>query len=861
MIIKRSLFSQFIYRCPFLALMVLLGIKNATAEQPEFWFPPSLIAEDSQNVADLTQFAKGGQLPGTYQVELFLNENQVDTRNVRFALPIKDGDLYKADSSGLMACLTKKGLLKLGVRPEVINKAGVDEDEGCQPLEHFIPQATTRFDFEKMRLMLSIPQAFLLNRPRGWIAPERWDDGITAGLLNYSFSGSENRSRYGNSSSHFLRLTSGFNLGPWRLRDDRTWNEYRNRQYRHRYWQHGSTWLERAIVPWRSRLTLGEATTDGDIFDSVGFRGVRLMTDDSMLPDSQRGFAPVIRGTAMSNAQISIRQNGYEVYRLNVAPGNFVIDDLFPMYDSGDLEVTVTEADGTVRTFTVPYSSVPLLLREGRIKYAITAGKLRHNSERYSDPSFVQSTLVWGLPHGLTAYGGMQYADNYQASTLGFGINLGGWGAFSADVTHANSKLADESRHEGQSLRFLYGRSLNDFGTTFQLTGWRYSTQGFYTLDETALKGMSGWRYESDTVDAEGRRVPRPVTDYYNLYDNKRQKLQANVSQRLGDVGSLYLTGSRETFWNRRGISESLQAGFSSSWRSVSYSLSLSQNRTAGLARTDKSLFISLSVPLSESRDQNVFATATLSQNNQGDVMQQAGLSGTLLAQHNLNWNVMQGYSRSGGSSGNASLGYQGTYGNANLGYSYSNNHQQTSYGISGGALLHRDGLTLGQPLGDTSVLVAAPGAAGIPLENGTGIATDWRGYTIRPFAISYRENRVALDTSRLDDRTEIENAVRRVVPTRGAISRADFVTHSGLRVLMTLTYKGKPLPFGTTVSTGENSSIVGDEGQVFLSGLQAEGKLEARWGTGQAQHCTAVYRVTDKESKSVLVRHEAECR
>lgn len=81
--------------------------------------------------------------------------------------------------------------------------------------------------------------------------------------------------------------------------------------------------------------------------------------------------------------------------------------------------MTVAEADGTRRVFTVPYSSVPLMLRQGRVTYAVTAGQLRSNSDRYEKPTFMQSTLAWGLPHSLTAYGGLQVADHYRAGTLG----------------------------------------------------------------------------------------------------------------------------------------------------------------------------------------------------------------------------------------------------------------------------------------------------------------------------------------------------------------------------------------------------------------------------------------------------------
>ncbi|WP_164099337.1 fimbria/pilus outer membrane usher protein, partial [Serratia marcescens] len=79
------------------------------------------------------------------------------------------------------------------------------------------------------------------------------------------------------------------------------------------------------------------------VFDSFQFTGLQLASDENMLPDSQRGFAPTIRGVAHSNARVSVRQHGYTIYETYVAPGAFVISDLFPTSQSGDLEITVHE--------------------------------------------------------------------------------------------------------------------------------------------------------------------------------------------------------------------------------------------------------------------------------------------------------------------------------------------------------------------------------------------------------------------------------------------------------------------------------------------------------------------------------------
>lgn len=50
---------------------------------------------------------------------------------------------------------------------------------------------------------------------------------------------------------------------------------------------------------------------------------------------------------------------------------------------------------------------------------------------------------------------------------------------------------------------------------------------------------------------------------------------------------------------------------------------------------------------------------------------------------------------------------------------------------MSGGAVLHEDGLTLSQPLGNTNILVKAPGAADVAVSNHKGIKTDSRGYAV----------------------------------------------------------------------------------------------------------------------------------
>lgn len=178
-----------------------------------------------------------------------------------------------------------------------------------------------------------------------------------------------------------------------------------------------STYLQRDIRPLQGQLTLGETSSPADVFDSVPFKGAQLASDDAMLPDSVRNFAPVIRGVAGSDAQVTVRQNGNIIYQTYVPPGAFEITDLNPSSQSGDLQVTLRESDGSERSFTQAYSSLAVMQREGQLKYAVTAGTLDQNNSR--TPRFAQGTLIYGLPYNTTAYGGVLAAEKYRAVTGG----------------------------------------------------------------------------------------------------------------------------------------------------------------------------------------------------------------------------------------------------------------------------------------------------------------------------------------------------------------------------------------------------------------------------------------------------------
>lgn len=823
------------------------------------YFNPELLQVDNpqQGATDLSVYEdNGGQAPGVYRVDIYMNNDKVDTRDVTFKLQKgKDG------KDELQPCLSVKALADMGVKTTLFPELG---DGECANLSA-IPQASAEFLFSAQQLLISMPQAVVSQSARGYVPPEQWDNGITALLLNYSVTGANNYARNNTSQdtdNQYVNLRPGANIGPWRLRNYSTYNRSSTGQDR---WDTVYTYAQRSIIALKSQLTLGDSSSPADVFDSVPFRGGQLASDDDMMPDSMKGYAPVVRGIARSNAQVIIKQNGYVIYQSYVSPGAFEITDMYPTGGSGDLYVTIKEADGSEQQLVVPFASLPVLQREGRLKYSLTSGQYRSYDGSVDKTAFSQGTAIYGLPFGFTAYGGGQFASKYQSLASGVGKNLGDFGALSVDITQAWSTMQEQAKENGQSWRARYSKDILQTGTNFSIAGYRYSTAGYYGLQEV----LDTYRSDNSSSQNARRRNRAELTMNQSLWEN---------------AGSMSISLVNEDYWNTDRNMKSIGVGYNNSWNGISYGLNYSynENSTANYSTSDKTgndfggrgrvydrdqvFAFNVSIPLGRWLP-NTYATYNLSTSKNGNTTNTAGLNGTLLDDHNLSWSAQEGYGSQGvGNSGNVNADYRGTYGEVNGGYAYDQNSQRVNYGLQGGIVAHEDGITLGQPLGETIALVKAPGANGVGVSNQTGVKTDWRGYAIVPYTSPYRKNQVELNTQTLPDDVDLTLTSQTVVPTRGAVVRANFNANVGQRVLMTILRQGgAPLPFGATVADAAQKNtqafIVGDNGQVYLSGMAESGTLTAKWGNDANQQCRINYSLAKQTTETGVQILNGQCR
>lgn len=792
-----------------------LLLASSTADAREFYFAPSSLEGDTlaQQDIDLSLFSRpDAQLPGSWVSRIILNTHSLPDESISY-LSGPDGTLQPQ--------LTVAQLRRWGVRVDEYPALAALPDNAPLPqsIGHYIPFATAAFTFSTLTLHLSLPQAALNETRAGEIDPASWQDGVPVLFTDYAFSGSQNEdSAHQRDSSQYLNLRSGLNLGGWRLRNYSTWSETNDQHS----WESLSSWIQHDVDALRAQFTAGQSSTRGDVFDSVQYSGVNLASDEEMLPYSQRGFAPVIRGIASSNAEVSVRQNGYIIYQQNVAPGAFEITDLNSTTNSGDLEISVKEADGTVHSWTQPYSSVAVMQRPGQIKYEVTAARFRaDNNSQQNEPLFTQGSAIYGINNILTTFGGLTASVDYQAGNVGVGLVPGELGAFSFDVTWARATLDDNTRHTGQSYRVLWSGKIDATDTNFTLASYRYSTAGYYSFAD------ANQRYDED--------------DWTFRY-NKRNRVQASISQSL--LGSsLYLNGYQQDYWGTSQRERSVTAGINRTFGGVSAHLACTYT-TSGDDDSDRMISLGFSVPLSRWLP-NSWASYSLSNSRHGDTSQSLGLSGTLFDDQRLNYSLQQSHTNHDGTD-NSSLytSYRSEYANVNAGYYYgADDSSRVSYGISGAVVAHPEGVTLSQPLGDQFAIVSTGGASGVRFKNQRGIQTDWFGNAIIPSLTAYQQNTLRVDTTTLPEDVDTNATAVMVIPSRSAAVVARFDARVGYRVLVTLTRdNGRPVPFGAVASVeGQSQSgIVDDGGLLYLAGIGEQAGVNVQWGTDAAQRCRA---------------------
>ncbi|WP_412548754.1 fimbria/pilus outer membrane usher protein [Pseudomonas sp. MWU13-2100] len=772
---------------------------------------------------DISRFNQGNVvLPGTYRSDVYLNDQWIGRETLTFAA------VEGQDAAQL--CLEREALLTFGIDldgiAEQAAKAGemvppaFPDKSVCGDIATYIPGATARFDSGENRLNLQVPQLYLARKARGYVSPQQWDSGVDAAFVRYNASTYTTEANGRSLASSYLGLNTGLNLGDWHFRHN---GSYSRSNGGGSGYQSSASYVQRELSPLQSQLMAGEIYTSGELFDSVRLRGASLFTDDRMLPDSVTGFAPVVRGTAETNARVSVRQRGILLDEVSVAPGPFVLDDLFPTGYGGDLEVTVTEADGRQRQFIVPFATNANLLRPGYNRYALSVGQLDEVGLR-RPPTLMQATYQHGLSNLLTGYTGAVLGEDYHSQLFGAAFNTP-LGALSFDLTNSNARIPGHGSRQGQSVQLRYSKNFADTGTHFALGAYRYSTEDFLSVRDAArVRDLA-----LDGLDLD--RVSR-----------LRDRMDISLNQSLGN-GSVYLTGSSQNYWNRKSGNLTFTTGYTANWKGVHYTVSAQRSRDLLSDRVDKQIDLTLSMPLgSGGRAPTLTTAAYHGDQNSGE---RVSLGGSFGERSEFVYGASANHNQGGSNAASADLQYLGRHGVVSGSYGQGNAYRTASLGMTGGIVVHPGGVTLAPELGDTLGVVEVPDAVGARVNGNHGGQVGESGFAVVPHLTPYRKNVVELDPKDLSVDVELKAAAQNVAPRAGSVVMLKYETVSGQAMLITaLREDGSPLPFGADVfdENGASVGMVGQGGKAFVRVPREQGRLTVRWGSLATAACRFDY-------------------
>jgi outer membrane usher protein len=815
------------------------GVDSTSNEQYEF--DDSFIKQPNGQVVDLARFSQGANvLPGIYKVVVNLNTEQLTVANVEFK---------STEDKRVVVCLPSDVFNLINFKKEQIKFTQWDElirSKECVDLKRVIPEAVLDFDSESQQLNISIPQIYLNHQARGTVPASMWDSGIPAFMLGYNMNAYESQSNNYESKSLYAAVNSGLNIGAWYFRHSGSYNWSKDGGGSYNVL---NTYVQRDLPFISGRLVAGESNTSGQLFDTVPMTGVEIGSDERMLPESQRGYAPEVRGVARTNAKVTVKQSGQTIYETTVSPGAFVINDLYPTGYGGNLDVTIEEADGSQQNFSIPYSSVSQLLRPGSQRYSVSVGKLRDDSIS-DDPQILEATYQHGFSNILTGYAGIQANKDYQALKLGTAVGLK-IGAIAFDVTQSQTHLPSPEKENlsGQSYQLSYSKLIDETNSNITLAAYRFSSSGYMDY-MTAMRTMDAIKNGEDKG---------------NIWRQKN-RFTVSISQGMpDDWGQLYLSASLEDYWQQDSLNKQYQLGYSNLYKLLNYSVNISRSEDAyGTAQT--SYFLNFSFPLWENRSSYApQVSLSYNQDSEGRTGEQAMISGSAGAENQYTWNVSGSNDSETKSSGSIGGSYRGGLAQVSGSYSKGADYHSTSLGMSGTLVAHSGGVTFSSYTGDTFALVEAKGAEGATIPSYPGLKVDRYGYALFPASNPYQMNDVVIDPKGTARNVELENTSQKIAPRYGAVVKVKFNADKGTPILIASTLTGKPLPFGSEVFDTKNQSVgmVAQGSIIYARVADTKGALTVKWGDDAASQCSVSYILSPvSEGKDdAIQRFSNECR
>ncbi len=705
-------------------------------------------------------------MPGRYLVDIELN-GKGDKKRV-ITITEKDKDKL---------CLSDEWLKGAGI---LINSAFYapyfNQLRQCYVLTDE-PNTKIDFDFSTQNIKFMLPQKGMERQKE---KAQDWDYGMSAIRMNYNANVNVNDVDVSAYSS--VGLTA--NLGHWvattsvGITEDSV--------------DVPMITATRALYDLKADLTLGKTFVSNSLVGGAGLLGIGLASNSGMLPN-ELGYTPVFSGMANSDARVTLTQNGSTVYSEMVPPGPFEINNA-NLLSSGDVTMTITEKDGTVRTQFFPLTIVPNMLNPGDIEYSIYAG-LRDNGGSNELPGIFTA--------GYYGYGYGEYTLKTSALLhtryTGFGASLirglGDWGTLGLEGAYSHAKYDDNAAYSGGKFSLTYAKTFNR-NTSIQLIGAQYTSKHYSEFSEF-------------TPSDEER------------FETNKQKTQYefSLSHQLTDKTSAGVSAWHRIYW---GKSETSSGGnISLSSRFDYFNLSFGGNYSKLGEKEGYGMSASISIPFN-AFDKDYSSYTSVSVTDSGSQSYNAGVSSNLT--DDIDYSASVGWSNPK-SSKTYSLrsSYRGDRALLNGQISKTNERVTGSASVSGSVIVlpTENDIIFTRNISNTIAIANVKDTENVKFTS-SPYPTNNKGNAVIPLS-SYSTNSITLEGATLPLDIELLTTSQEVVPTASAVVYMPFESVKVKRYLFQIKEKdGDFVPNGTWAvsSTGAPLGFIAQNGILFVNSV-----------------------------------------
>lgn len=729
----------------------------------------------------------GNYAPGRYLVDLSLNGKESGKQIL---------DVTPQDSKEL--CLSEAWLTKAGVYVSAdYFREGYDATRQCYVLTK-APSVKVDFDVSTQSLALSIPQKGLVKMPEN----VDWDYGTSAFRVNYNANANTGR----NNTSAFGSADLKANIGRWVVSSSATastgdsgGNSATINMFT----------ASRAIRLLSADLLVGKTSTGDSMLGSTGTYGVSLSRNNSMKPGNL-GYTPVFSGIANGPSRVTLTQNGRLLYSEMVPAGPFSITDV-PLYTSGDVTMKVTGEDGREQTQVFPLAVMNGQLSPGEHEFNLAAGLPDDDSDM--DGAVFAASYGYGLEN-LTLRTGLVFNQDWKGASAGMVVGLGWLGAVSVDGAYASAKYRDGS-HSGNKVQLAWSKQLETTNTGLRLS----------------------WSRRSEEYEDMSSFNPSEVYSQVNQGRRTKDEWSVGISQPVGDLFSLSLSGWQRSYYPASVISAHRQQKDSGKERGITGTLSTQiKGATLNLGwsgsrnsdgENNWSASASVSVPFML-LDRRYSSSTSVSTSKDGGTGFSTGLSGSL--NDRFSYGFGGGRDGDGGASSYLNASYSG-----DRAYLSGALNQSSSGGTSGSvsasgsvlAVPAAKDIMFSRTTGDTVAVVNVKDTPGVKVTSGEG-QTNSDGNLVVPLN-SYDWNTVTIDAGTLPLSTELTNTSQKVVPTDKAVVWMPFDALKVKRYLLQVKQRdGEFVPGGTWARDSKNTPLgfVANNGVLMINTVDAPGDI-----------------------------------